>query len=129
MLIFKLSTILGPEMALFDMAMPDFGSAGALDTENLIILLRDRVRFERRRQTLSQAAFAEVCGIPLRTFKRYESTGTGSIELLVKIAQGFGRARGFDSIFPPQPLNPQPRGVNAVLARLEQSIEKRKTEK
>ncbi|WP_157751143.1 helix-turn-helix domain-containing protein [Janthinobacterium svalbardensis] len=115
-------------MALFNMAIPDFGSAGALDTENLIILLRDRVRFERRRQKLSQAAFAESCGIPLRTFKRYESTGTGSIELLVKIAQGFGRARGFDSIFPPQPLNPQPRGINAVLARLEKNLEKRKTE-
>lgn len=111
------------------MAMPDFGSAEALDTEKLIALLRDRVRFERRRHKLSQAAFAEICGIPFRTFKRYESTGTGSIELLVRIAQGFGRARGFDSIFPAQPLTPQPRGVNAVLARLDEKIEKRKAGK
>lgn len=111
------------------MAMPDFGSAGALETDTLLILLRDRVRFERRRQKLSQAAFAEKCGIPLRTFKRYESTGTGSIELLVRIAQGFGRAPGFDSIFPAQPLLPKQTGVHAALARLEQKIEQRRSEK
>jgi len=111
------------------MAMPDFGSAGALGVDDLLVLLRDRVRFERRRQNLSQEEFAQICGIPLRTFKRYESTGTGSIELIVRIARGFGRAPGFDSIFPPQALAPQPRGIDAALARLEKKIERRQAEK
>lgn len=106
------------------MAIPDFGSAGALDVQDLIILLRDRVRFERRRQKLSQVEFAKICDIPLRTFKRYERIGTGSIEILVKIAKGFGRAPGFDSIFPPQPLRVQSRAIDAALARLGRKIEK-----
>lgn len=112
----------GAKSGTFPMSIPDFGSAGSMDVVELLLLLRDRVRHERRRQGHSQAEFAAICGIALRTYKRYELTGSGSIEVLVRIAKGFGRAPGFDSIFPAQPLIMAPRGMEAALASLSGKI-------
>ncbi len=64
-----------------------------------------RVRGERVRNGYSQPVFAEKAGIALRTYKRFELSGDGSIETLVRILMALDHARGFFTLFP-QPKLP-----------------------
>jgi transcriptional regulator with XRE-family HTH domain len=64
-----------------------------------------RVRGERVKNGYSQSAFAEKAGVTLRTYKRFELSGIGSIETLAKILMAMGHARGFYTLFP-QPKPP-----------------------
>jgi transcriptional regulator with XRE-family HTH domain len=67
--------------------------------------LAGRARGERVKNGYSQAAFAEKAGIALRTYKRFELGGVGSIETLVRIVIAMDHARGFLTLFPmPQPI-------------------------
>ena len=59
-----------------------------------------RARGERVRNGYSQAAFAEKAGIALRTYKRFELSGVGSIETLARILIAMEHARGFYTLFP-----------------------------
>jgi len=86
------------------MPLPSFENANNQTAVDVVKLLRLRIRLERRRLGLSQAKFASLCGIPLRTYKRLELGGCDSIEALVKVAQGFGRGAGLNMLFPPQPI-------------------------
>lgn len=64
-----------------------------------------RVRGERVRNGFSQSAFAEKAGVALRTYKRFELCGTGSVETLARILMAMGHARGFYTLFPhPKPV-------------------------
>jgi transcriptional regulator with XRE-family HTH domain len=66
-----------------------------------------RVRGERVKNGYSQSAFAEKAGITLRTYKRFELSGMGSIETLARILMAMGHARGFYTLFPqPKPAAP-----------------------
>ncbi|KVN63214.1 hypothetical protein WT13_13365 [Burkholderia anthina] len=67
-----------------------------------------RVRGERVRNGYSQSAFAEKAGIALRTYKRFELTGVGNIETLIRTLMALDHARGFFTLFP-QPQVPAPR--------------------
>ena len=63
-----------------------------------------RVRGERVKNGFSQPAFAEKAGIALRTYKRFELSGVGSIETLARILMALDHARGFFTLFPhPKP--------------------------
>lgn len=64
-----------------------------------------RVRRERRQLGLSQPAFAMKAGIALRTFKRFELEGSGTIETLARVMVAMGHARGFYTLFPQRPVN------------------------
>jgi transcriptional regulator with XRE-family HTH domain len=64
-----------------------------------------RVRGERVRNGFSQSAFAEKAGVALRTYKRFELSGVGSIDTLARILMAMGHARGFYTLFPhPKPV-------------------------
>jgi len=68
--------------------------------------LATRARAERVKNGYSQAAFAEKAGIALRTYKRFELSGVGSIETLIRIVIAMEHARGFLTLFPmPQPIS------------------------
>ena len=62
--------------------------------------LASRVRAERHVKKYSQAEFAKVAGISLRTYKRFESNGQGSIETLIQVLRGFDKLRMLEAIFP-----------------------------
>ncbi|MFA8361773.1 hypothetical protein ACEPT7_28275 [Burkholderia ubonensis] len=70
--------------------------------------LGTQTRRERVRNRLSQAAFAEKAGIPLRTYKRFELTGAGTIETLVRVMRAMEHARGFFTLFPAPPAPTRP---------------------
>ncbi|MCA8121261.1 helix-turn-helix domain-containing protein [Burkholderia cepacia] len=74
-----------------------------------------RVRGERVRAGFSQAAFAEKAGVALRTYKRFELSGVGSIETLARILMAMGHARGFYTLFP----QPKPAAQLTVVERIQ----------
>lgn len=77
-----------------------------LDTTEVCQYLASKVRRERRLRRLSQAAFAEQAGIPLRTYKRFETHGQANLETFVRVLQALGQARYLYLLFP-QPLPPK----------------------
>jgi hypothetical protein len=113
----------GAKFGTFYMPIPSFEKANTLPSTDVLRLLRDRVRFERRRLGYSQTQFAVLCGVPLRTFKRFELGGCDSIEVLIKITQGFGRGPGFDMLFPAQPFSLQPRGMEVALQSIRSKLD------
>ena len=113
-----------PNMALFKyMPIPSFEHVNTLSSADVLSLLRDRVRYERGRLGMSQPQFATHCGIPLRTFKRFELGGCDSVRVLIQIAQGFGRGSGFDMLFPPQSLPLKSRGIEAALESIRSKLD------
>lgn len=69
--------------------------------------LASRIRSERLRQGYSQVLMAEKSGIPLRTYKRIELMGTGTIQNLIVILRALGRVRAIEVLFP-APVPPRP---------------------
>lgn len=65
--------------------------------------LASRIRRERRTARMSQKSFAASAGIALRTYKRFESHGDGSLETFVRALKAIGQARNLLLLFP-QPL-------------------------
>lgn len=53
----------------------------------------------------SQEEFAERAGIPLRTYKRFETHGKGRLETFVRVLKTAGRVEYLFMLFPaPEPL-------------------------
>lgn len=64
--------------------------------------LASRIRTHRKQLGHTQESFSKVCGISLRTYKRIESTGRGSIGNLIIILQATEKVRILEAIFPLQ---------------------------
>lgn len=71
--------------------------------------LATEVRRLRNDAGESQRDFAERAGIPLRTYKRFETHGEGSLETFLRALKTAGRAQYLFLIFPSRrPLNIRP---------------------
>jgi transcriptional regulator with XRE-family HTH domain len=71
----------------------------------------------------SQKAFAEKCGIPLRTFKRFEQGECDSLEIFLRIVIIFERVVGLELLFPPkQAVVTEVRSPTIALERLKNRI-------
>lgn len=88
--------------------------------------MASRIRSERTRQGFSQAVMAEKSGIALRTYKRIELTGAGSIQNLIVILRTLGRIRAVEVLFPPPAANPRPTIVERTQMIAEAAQKKRK---
>jgi transcriptional regulator with XRE-family HTH domain len=108
------------------MPIPDFGQANSLSSNNVFELLYTRLRAERAKLHLSQREFAEKAGVPLRTYKRFELGECDSLDVFIRISQAFGRAPGFETLFPPAQLDVKPRGLEAAVESLLRTAELRK---
>ena len=100
------------------MSLPDFSTAQTLSTAEVRVRISDRVRLERRRLKLSQVQFAAQCGIPLRTYKRFEQGRCDSLEAFLRIVAAFERTVAIELLFPPKPVAAEIRSPGAVLERL-----------
>ena len=67
----------------------------SLTDEEICLEIAKRLRVEHLRKDLSQIAMSKLSGIPLRTYKRLEANGTGSIMTLVAAMRAYDRLRGF----------------------------------
>lgn len=108
------------------MPIPDFGRANTLSSSEVSDLLCTRLRAERKKLHLSQQEFAEKAGVPLRTYKRFELGECDSLDVFIRISQAFGRAPGFETLFPAPQLEVKPRGLEAALENLMRGVEMRK---
>lgn len=59
-----------------------------------------RVRRYRQERQLSQAEFARDAGIPLRTYKRFESHGKATLETFVEVLRAMDRTQYVFTLFP-----------------------------
>lgn len=106
------------------MPSPTFAHSRGLPADEIKNKLADRVRFERQRLGLSQADFAERCGVALRTYKRFELKGCDSLTIFLRIVAGFDRTAGLETLFPAEPLRNDARTATAILNRLVQRLDK-----
>lgn len=118
-----------PELALLKfghyMSLPQFRNAENFSALELTVLLIDRVRSERRKLNLSQAKFAKKCGIPLRTYKRFELGQSNSLESFMRIVIVFERVVALDLLFPPAPVTVKIRTPVAALERAQMQFQKK----
>jgi hypothetical protein len=62
--------------------------------------LAAKIRRARRSRKESQEVFAERIGVPLRTYKRFEAHGKGTLETFVRALRGIGRTHYMFMLFP-----------------------------
>ncbi len=105
------------------MSLPTFEFANSDVPTRLLQRIADRVRAERKRRKLTQVEFAQLCGIPLRTFKRFESGSSDSLMALLRIIQYLQRAPGLEMLFPAETL--PPRGLQAALQSIRSKLDNR----
>ncbi|GIZ51886.1 hypothetical protein NCCP691_19000 [Noviherbaspirillum aridicola] len=75
-----------------------------------------RLRAERLRRQLTQSEMSELAGIPLRTYKRLEADGSGSIATFVAAVRAAGRLLGLQLLLP-QPELPERRNPLTDIAK------------
>ncbi|MDM0018003.1 helix-turn-helix domain-containing protein [Variovorax saccharolyticus] len=79
--------------------------------EEVCNYLATKVRAIRKRTHESQEEFALRAGVPLRTYKRFETHGKGSLETFVQVLRAIDRTHYLFMLFPqpgPGPLNVKP---------------------
>lgn len=79
-----------------------------LSNDEVCVYLAARIRSERLRQGFSQFSMSERTGIALRTYKRIELTGRGSIQNLVIILRALDRIAAIRILLPTSKLAPRP---------------------
>lgn len=103
------------------MSLPTFNLVEGVSSQQFRRQVSDRIRFERVQIGLSQTRFAEQCGIPLRTYKRFELGYCDSFDVFIKIVMAFGRVRAFELFFVG---NAQDLTLRTPLATLDRLMEK-----
>jgi len=68
--------------------------------DELCQLVGERMRAHRIRIARTQAEVASSAGLSLRTYRRLEATGRGSIESLIVVLQAMGRVTAVAILFP-----------------------------
>lgn len=84
--------------------------------------LAAKVRRIRRDSKESQESFAQRAGIPLRTYKRFETHGKAHLETFVRVLRALNRAHYLLLLFPQAELPKKPSLVEQV-----QKIRERQT--
>jgi transcriptional regulator with XRE-family HTH domain len=75
-----------------------------------------RAKQARRERQETQAAFAARAGIPLRTYKRLESQGQGSLETFLKVLIALERGHYLHVVFPAPAVDRVPIILQSVAA-------------
>lgn len=71
-----------------------------LDDQGICAVIALRLKNERLRRGLSQATVALSSGVSLRTYKRFEASGTGNIQTLVSVLRVLERLRMLEIALP-----------------------------
>jgi len=69
--------------------------------EDICGFLAGRIRSERLRTGHTQEQMALKAGISLRTYKRFEQSGRGSVEQLIRMLMVFDRLKVLELFLPP----------------------------
>jgi transcriptional regulator with XRE-family HTH domain len=107
------------------MSIPTFrelSDSSSTDYRKLVSVL---VRLERKHRAMTQSQFADLLGVPVRTYKRFELGTSDSLDIFLRIIIVVGRGTALDLVFPKPAPALQPRSPVAMMERLQQ----RKTER
>ena len=78
----------------------DMPNMALMNDEQICREIGVRLRAERIRRDLTQAEMSDLSGIPLRTYKRLEANGAGSIETFIAALRAFDRLIGLQLLLP-----------------------------
>lgn len=107
------------------MSAPSFRDLDGSSASEHRKLLSDLVRLERKHRSLTQQQFAQLLGVPVRTYKRFELGTCDSLDIFLRIVILVDRSTALDLVFPKPAAALKPRTPLAAMAQLEQ----RKAEK
>lgn len=96
----------------------------SITNDKVCSFLASQIRAERLRLGYSQAMMAEKSGIPLRTYKRIESNGMGSIQNFIIILRTFERIMALKLLFPVPNIKPRTTIITRVQKMAENSRQK-----
>ncbi len=65
--------------------------------------LADRIRALRLRKEWTRNTLANRAGVSIASLKRFETTGKGSLELVLKVANALARLEDFTTVLQPPP--------------------------
>jgi transcriptional regulator with XRE-family HTH domain len=82
----------------------------------ICLIIGLRLKTERLRKNLTQSEVALLSNTSLRTYKRFENTGQGSIETLVGILKTLGRLNILATVLPQSEIPP----LQTVVDKLDQ---------
>lgn len=72
--------------------------------KQVMLQLGDRVRKLRKIQKMSRQELADRSGVPAPTLRKFEQTGSISLESLLKLVTVFGRLEEFEQLLEPNDL-------------------------
>lgn len=86
-----------------------------LSDADICAVLGVRLKTERLRKGLTQEEMSASSGVPVRTYKRLEANGRGSLETLVAVLRVLERLQILEAVMPRPSLPPQ----NTLIGRFE----------
>ena len=92
------------------MKVPDMAP---FNETNELKRLAVRVRQARRQRNWTQPELASRAGVALRTYKRFEQSGTGSMETLVRVVHALERLAALELLFSAALAQGSPRATSA----------------
>ncbi len=84
-------------------------------------MLADRAKALRLLRNWTQATLAERAGVTAASYRRFETSGKASLELVLKVAHALARLEEFDQLFQP----PSARSIDELEQRTSQPARKR----
>ena len=89
----------------------------------ICVVIALRLKNERLRNGWSQATISQLTGIPLRTYKRFESSGKGQTETLVAVLRALNKLRLLEILLPPPAIPTQRDSLAGRIGRLRKSAQ------
>ncbi|HPV04489.1 MAG TPA: helix-turn-helix transcriptional regulator [Myxococcota bacterium] len=83
--------------------------------------LASRIRVLRLLRGWTQATLSRRAGVTASSYRRFETTGHASLELVLKVAHALSRLNEFEQLFEPPPA----RSIEQLEQRITQPIRKR----
>lgn len=88
---------------------------------DMAVSLAARAKALRLLREWTQATLAQRAGVTAASYRRFETTGKASLELVLKVAQALARLEEFDQLFQPPPA----RSIEELEQRTAQPTRKR----
>ena len=102
------------------MSIPTFREMSDSSSPEYRKLISVLVRLERKHRSMTQSQFADLLGVPVRTYKRFELGTSDSLDIFLRIIILVGRGTALDLVFPKPTPALKPRSPVAMMERLQQ---------
>ncbi|PPC94566.1 MAG: hypothetical protein CTY33_03155 [Methylotenera sp.] len=84
--------------------------------------LSAKILRERKKRKLTQAQFAKLANIPLRTYKRFEQDCNGSLNNFISVLKAFDKTNFLQAIFIEESLQKRPTPIDVIFEAKRKSL-------